>query len=134
MSRLVRLLLVSGSTRSASTNTAALRTVQAAAPDPVSTSMYEGMADLDWTVGGGALYGKPVAWINVAAESRGTNAEASLASVLGYVGATLDEACVRLPLARDAIGPDGTVADMDFRRHVAEVVETIVQFLERTEA
>ena len=29
---------------------------------------------LDWTVGGGELYGKPVAWINVANPGRGDGA------------------------------------------------------------
>jgi chromate reductase len=89
---------------------------------------------LDWTVGSGELYGRPAAWINVAAEGRGANAEASLATVLGYVGAAVIEgACVRLPLARDAVGPDGTVADADFRNHLAAVLEVIVQFLNRGE-
>jgi chromate reductase, NAD(P)H dehydrogenase (quinone) len=30
---------------------------------------------LDWTVGGGQLYGKPTAWINVAAPGRGDGAQ-----------------------------------------------------------
>ena len=42
---------------------------------------------LDWTVGGGQFYGKPVAWLNVAAPNRGLGAQETLASVLGYVGA-----------------------------------------------
>ena len=41
---------------------------------------------LDWTVGGGQLYGKPAAWINVAPEGRGQGAADALASVLGSVG------------------------------------------------
>ncbi len=41
-----RVLLVSGSTRSGSTNTAVLRTVQGIAPDGVTTVLYEGLADL----------------------------------------------------------------------------------------
>jgi chromate reductase len=44
---------------------------------------------LDWTVGGGELYGKPVAWVNVAGPGRGTGADATLATVLGYVGARI---------------------------------------------
>lgn len=42
----VRILLVSGSTRSGSTNTAALRTFEAVAPQDISTEMYAGLADL----------------------------------------------------------------------------------------
>lgn len=41
-----RVLLVSGSTRSGSTNTAVLRTAQVVAPDGVTTVLYEGLADL----------------------------------------------------------------------------------------
>jgi hypothetical protein len=41
---------------------------------------------LDWTVGGAEMYRKPVAWINVAAVGRGDGAQASLSTVLGYLG------------------------------------------------
>jgi chromate reductase, NAD(P)H dehydrogenase (quinone) len=42
----VRVLLISGSVRNGSTNTAALRTVQELAPDGVETVMFEGIAGL----------------------------------------------------------------------------------------
>ena len=159
----VQILLISGSTRRGSGNTAALRTVQATAPDGITAEMYEGLtalpafspdedeqppgpaADLrariaaadallfctpeyagtlpgslknllDWTVGGGEIYGKAVGWINVAVGGRGTGAEEHLAMVLRYVGAVaVGEACVRVPVPRDAAGPDGTIADPDIR-------------------
>jgi chromate reductase len=41
-----RILLISGSTRAASTNTALLRTARAAAPAEVEATLYEGMTDL----------------------------------------------------------------------------------------
>jgi NAD(P)H-dependent FMN reductase len=64
---------------------------------------------LDWTVGGGELYEKPVAWINVAAANRGQGAQETLATVLGYVGAVvIESACRHIPVDRSAIGPDGT--------------------------
>jgi NAD(P)H-dependent FMN reductase len=54
---------------------------------------------LDWTVGGGQLYGKPVAWLDVANPGRGEGARAQLRTVLGYVGARIVEAaCVQVPL------------------------------------
>ena len=154
-----RILLISGSTRAASTNTAALRTMNEHAPDGVKPIWYDGLAELpafspddadappvvvaelraaidaadavlfctpeyagslpgslknllDWTVKGGELYGKPVAYVSVAAEPRGAGAEATLRTVLGYVGATiLDDACVRVYIAHDAVGPDGRIAD-----------------------
>jgi chromate reductase len=70
---------------------------------------------LDWTVGGGEIYRKPVVWLNVAAPGRGGGAAATLALVLGYVGADVVEAACRdVPVARGAVTPDGTVADPAF--------------------
>lgn len=166
-----RLLLISGSTRAGSTNTAALATARAIAPrgcttflygelaalpvfnpdddhDPLPTTVVElrrqiGLADgvlfctpeyagglpgglknlLDWTVGGGEFYLKPVAWINVssvASETGGAGAHASLASVLQYVGAiVVPTACKRLPVRRDRIGPDGLVGEGGVRAGIA---------------
>jgi chromate reductase len=173
----VRLLLVSGSTRARSTNTAALRTACAVAPASVTATLYEGLAELpafnpdedgsghpavrrlrqalseadgvlfctpeyagslpgslknllDWTVGSGELYGKPVAWVNVAAEGRGKGAEEALASVLGYVGAVvITQACLRLPLARQSVGPEGTAVDVEFRAALAQVLQAMVDEL-----
>lgn len=170
-----RLLLVSGSTRAGSTNTAALRTLRALAAPPVTVLLYDEMADLpsfnpdddhdplppavarlrqqitaadavvfctpeyagglpgsfknllDWTVGGGEIYRKPVAWINVAAEGRGAGAQQSLASVLGYVGGVpIEPACRRISVARGAVGPDGLVTDEQFRAAAAEVLRAVL--------
>ena len=161
----MRALLVSGSTRVGSTNTAMLRTVRSLAtgivcelfdglaalpafnpdhdhdplPDPVRrlrvsidqadailfcTPEYAGALPgafknlLDWTVGDPgprSISGKPVGWLNVsgpAAPTGGADAHTSLAKVLGYVGAIVVEgACLRLPLTRSSIGPDGLVHD-----------------------
>lgn len=170
---------MSGSTRSGSTNTAALRTAQDVAPDGVTAVLYEGLAGLpafnpdddypplppavadlrrelaaadgvlfctpeyagalpgsfknllDWTVGGSEMYGKPVAWINVAAEGRGVNAHASLAIVLGYVGAAIVEpACAAVPVSRDALGSHGDiVADPQVRAAIADVVRRFAHHL-----
>jgi NAD(P)H-dependent FMN reductase len=85
---------------------------------------------LDWTVGTADLYGKPVAWVNVAAPGRGEGAEATLATVLRYVGARIVEpACVRVTILRDAVGPDGTVADDGVRRRLAEVATVLAGVL-----
>ena len=159
----VRVALVSGSTRSGSTNTATLRTVATlevpgvaatlwdrlvelpafvpgddAAPHPAVTDLRSTLAAadavvfstpeyagtlpgsiknaLDWLVGSGELYGKPVAWITVGAPGRGEGAERTLALVLGYVGAEVVEAaCARIPVGRDLIDADGTVHDPDVR-------------------
>ncbi|MDT3440955.1 NAD(P)H-dependent oxidoreductase [Pseudofrankia sp. BMG5.37] len=168
-----RILLVSGSTRDGSTNTAALRTAQAVAPAGVVADLYQGLAGLpafvpdgdeaahpavtelrrrvgaadavlfctpeyagslpgglknllDWTVGGGELYGKPVAWVNVAAEGRGGGADATLATVLGYVGAAVvAPGPVRIFVPRDAVGPDGLIGDESVRAALREVLEQV---------
>jgi chromate reductase len=169
----VRILLISGSTRQGSGNTAALRTAQAAAPDGITAELYEGLASLpaftpdqdeqppgpaadlrkriaaadallfctpeyagtlpgslknllDWTVGGGEIYGKPAGWINVAVGGRGTGAEEHLAMVLRYVGAVaVPGACVRVPVPREAVGPDGTVTDPRIRTALGAVLTAL---------
>ncbi|MFE7746060.1 NADPH-dependent FMN reductase [Nocardia sp. NPDC057455] len=169
-------MLISGSTRAASTNSAALRTASAVAPEGVETVWYEGLADLpafnpdddgtaqpsvvalreqlsradavlfctpeyagtlpgslknllDWTVGAGDLYHKPVAWITVAAAGRGDGATATLRSVLGYVGADIDpDACRRLPVLREDVGPDGLIADVEFRSGAVAVLRGLAGY------
>jgi NAD(P)H-dependent FMN reductase len=82
---------------------------------------------LDWTVGNGDLYGKPVAWINVAAEGRGLGAEAALASVLDYVGAApIGPACARLPIDRCGVGKDGTLVDHEPREQLQRILHAVV--------
>jgi len=177
MSRTVRILLVSGSTRAASTNTAVLATARDVAPADVTAELYDGLSELpafnpdddgdrvpravaelrralaasdavlfctpeyagtlpgslknllDWTVGGGELNGKPVAWLNVAGEVRGERAVATLALVLGYVGAVvIDEASVRLSVSRDAVGADRRIANAGVRAELRKVLAEIVRY------
>jgi chromate reductase, NAD(P)H dehydrogenase (quinone) len=170
----VQILLISGSTRSGSANTAALRTLQAVAPGEVTARMYHELAELpafnpdheppprpaaalreqiaaadallfctpeyagtlpgslknllDWTVGGGEIYGKPAAWINVAVGGRGTGAQEHLAMVLRYVGAVpVAEACVHVPVPRDATGPDGTITDPVIRTALAAALTALAK-------
>lgn len=179
LSSAVHLLLVSGSTRAGSTNTAVLRTVQTVAPAGVTSVLYAGLAALpafnpdddyaplpadvadlrreiaaadavlfctpeyagalpgsfknllDWTVGGGEMYGKHVAWINAASlPTRGADAHASLGKVLGYLGTLVVEpACVAISVTRDAVGPDGLIADPIIRARIVAVLETLKQRL-----
>jgi NAD(P)H-dependent FMN reductase len=177
---MARLLLISGSLRAGSTNSATLRTAAALAPDGIDAEIYEGMgrlphfspdddptdgvgldpevaalraalaeADallvstpeyagalpgsfknlLDWTVGGGQTNEMPVAWINVsgkAAPSGGADAHDSLRKVLGYTGSRIiEEACLRLPLARDDVGEDGLVAPTEAREAIVAAVTAL---------
>ncbi len=85
---------------------------------------------LDWLVGGGELLGKRAAWINaasVAAPTGGAGATAALATVLGYLGAeVVPAACLRLPVPRQAVGPDRLVTDPSLRDRIAAAIPALV--------
>jgi chromate reductase len=142
-------LLISGSTRAASTNSALCRTAVVCAPAGVAalrsaiasadavlfcTPEYAGTLPgsfknlLDWTVGGTELTAKPVAWVKVAAdERRGAGAHATLATVLGYVQArVVEDACRHVPIARDTVGADGVIADSTTRSQIAATIEAVL--------
>jgi len=164
-----RVLLVSGSLRAGSTNTALLRTAQAVCPEGIEATLFDGMAQLphfnpdddaegapahlavatmreaiasadavlvstpeyagalpgafknllEWTVGDGGLYRKPVGWLNAAGPASPTGAAdayASLRKVLGYVNAAVvEEACMDVPVQRSQVGADGLIADAEVR-------------------
>ena len=84
---------------------------------------------LEWTVGDAGTYNKPIAWINAsgpAAPTGGADAHDSLRKVLGYVHADIvDAACTRIPLTRDAVGPDGTITDPALREQIREALRTL---------
>ncbi len=86
---------------------------------------------LEWTVGDAGTYAKPVAWINAsgpAAPTGAADAHASLRKVLSYVGADIvEDACVRIPVVRDAIGPDGTIAHPAIREQIANTLTTLIR-------
>ena len=88
---------------------------------------------LEWTVGDGGTYDKPIAWINAsgpAAPTGASDAHDSLRKVLGYVHADIvEEACTRIPVTRDAVGPDGTVSDSGLRQQIAETISTLANRL-----
>lgn len=90
---------------------------------------------LDWTVGGGETYGMPVAWVNVsgrAAPSGGADAHDSLRKVLGYTGSQIvEEACARIPLSREMVGPDGMIADPEVRAQLREALVALLAAAER---
>ena len=141
MEDLVRILLISGSLRAGSTNTAVLETAREVAPEAVTAVLYDGMAGLPHfnpdddregqPVGDAGTYGKPVAWINAAGPAAPTgaaDAHDSLRKVLGYVHADIVEgACVRLALTRDLIGPDGLVGDRGLREKIADAVAALAR-------
>jgi len=93
---------------------------------------------LEWTVGDAGTYRKPVAWINVsggAAPTGAADAHDSLRKVLGYVHAdSVEAACVRVPVTRDAVGPDGTIADPQIREQIAAALTALAQHVARRDS
>lgn len=83
---------------------------------------------LDWTVGATVMTGKPVAWANAAADpGRGGGAHATLATVLGYVQATIvDAACQHVPVARKSVGADGLIHDEATRAALRDVISALL--------
>ena len=85
---------------------------------------------LDWTVGGAEMYGRPATWINVAAPGRGAGADATLRTVLGYVGAALlEDSGRRIPVPRDALDADGALIAAEVRAELAAALADIVNEL-----
>jgi NAD(P)H-dependent FMN reductase len=84
---------------------------------------------LDWTIGGGEIYRKPVAWINAssgASPAGGAGAHDSLRTVLTYAGTRIvEDACVRIPVPRAAVS-DGQVTDPDLRGRIALAVRRLL--------
>lgn len=84
---------------------------------------------LEWTVGDAGTYRKPIAWINAsgpAAPTGAADAHDSLRKVLGYVHADIVEAaCARVPVTREAVGPDGTLTEPAMRETIAQTVTTL---------
>jgi NAD(P)H-dependent FMN reductase len=85
---------------------------------------------LDWTIGDEhvrSIYQKPVAWINVSASSTGaTDAHESLGKVLAYAHANvIADACVRIPVARQAIDSDGLISDPRIRREALDALSQL---------
>jgi NAD(P)H-dependent FMN reductase len=81
---------------------------------------------LDWTVGGGEIYGKPATWINVAAPGRGGGADQTLRVVLGYVGASIMESSgLRVMVPSQAVS-DGSITDAEVRAKVEQAFSTIL--------
>jgi chromate reductase, NAD(P)H dehydrogenase (quinone) len=102
----------------------------------VSTPEYAGALPaamknlLEWTIGDASTHDKPVAWINAAGPAAPTgaaDAHDSLRKVLAYAGArVVEDACARIPIARDMVGDDGLIADPASRDAIAAAVATLV--------
>ena len=180
MPGVVKILLISGSLRAGSVNTAVLATAARQADADIDASLYEGMGQLphfnpdddptdgvgldpevaalraalaeadalllstpeyagalpgsfknllDWTVGGGETYGKPVAYINASSRpdpDAARGAHESLRAVLGYTGVDLvEDACRRVVVPRSAIGDDDLITDDAIAREIGDALRAL---------
>jgi chromate reductase, NAD(P)H dehydrogenase (quinone) len=89
---------------------------------------------LDWTVGGMAIQGKPVAWINASASPTGAEgAHQSLRTVLRYVDADIvEDACRHIPVVRAAVDQDGLIVDLEVRRQITEALGALADHVMST--
>ncbi len=83
----VRILLVSGSLRSGSTNSAVVRTAHEVAPDGVRTTIYDGLGDLPHFNPDDDVEGEPLAPAPAALRAQLDEADAVLFSTPEYAGA-----------------------------------------------
>jgi chromate reductase len=176
---MTRILLISGSLRHGSTNTALLRTIEQMAPPSIDVELYGGVGSLahfdpdldrdplplsvqelraavrdadailfctpeyaaalpgsfknvlDWTIGDDhprSIFQKPVAWINASANStRAGDAHHSLELVLAYAHAkVIADACLHVPVTRQAIDGNGLISDLSIRRGALEALSRLV--------
>jgi chromate reductase len=101
----------------------------------ISTPEYAGAMPgalknlLEWTIGGVEISDKPTGWINPSTNPlRAEKTYASLATVLGYTGATLiDGACVDVPVSRQSIDAHGLVRDEMIRRAISRAIGALTQ-------
>lgn len=91
---------------------------------------------LDWAVGDPVVQAKPVGWLNVAsvaAPTGGAGAHGELATVLGYLCAyVVPDACLRAPMTRQDVGPDGLVSDGAVREQLRTALAALARHVDRT--
>jgi NAD(P)H-dependent FMN reductase len=82
---------------------------------------------LDWIVGSGELTDKPLALLSAApGPTGGIWAQMALLPTLTIMGAALVET-LSVPLVRQKLGPDGSVADPETARRIAALVRSLAR-------
>jgi chromate reductase len=85
---------------------------------------------LDWLADGGALDGKPVAWLSVAAPGQDEGARATLETVLTHSKArVLRPACIRVPLSPSAVDAQGIVTDQRLHMALLDMLQALTRSL-----
>jgi len=106
----VRILLISGSTRRGSGNTAALRTVQALAPDGIAAELYDGLSAL------------PA--FSPDEDEHPPGPAADLRARIAAAGALL---FCTVPVPREAVGPDGLITDPEIRTGLGAALAALAE-------
>lgn len=122
------LLLISGSLREGSTNTAAIATVAQLAPAGLSTFIYPDMGTLPHFNPDDDREGEPVTPAVRELRERVAASDAILVCVPEYAG-DLPGSFKRIPLTRDAIGPDGLISDPAARSRIAAALAVLLDEL-----
>ncbi len=83
---------------------------------------------IDWTVGAGSLYQRPVGWINPSAHGGARETYADLRTVLDRAGAIIvEEACVAVPMPPTTLSADGRVAAAEVRAAIADAMAALAR-------
>lgn len=83
---------------------------------------------LDWTIGAGSLYRRPVGWINPSAHGGAHDAFHALRLVLDKAGANVIEAaCADIPVGRDALDAEGEIQNETLLRKIAAVTSALAR-------
>jgi NAD(P)H-dependent FMN reductase len=100
----------------------------------ISTPEYAGSLPgsfknaLDWTVGGGSFYGKPVGWINPSAMGGARDTYHALQLVLERAGAVIvADACRDIPVPRDALDIEGRITDRSLASDIGTVIAALAE-------
>lgn len=81
---------------------------------------------LDWTIGAGSLYRRPVGWINPSAHGGARDAFHALRLVLDNAGANVVEAaCADIPVGRDELDAEGEIRNETLLRKIAAVTSAL---------
>lgn len=86
---------------------------------------------LDWTIGAGSLYEKPVAWINASAHPDGArDAHDALAKVLEKTGARIvTEACANIPVGHGDVDEMGYLTKPGARMATGQALRSLAAAL-----
>jgi NAD(P)H-dependent FMN reductase len=82
---------------------------------------------LDWTIGAGSLYRRPVGWINPSSVGGARDAYQALRIVLDRAGAVIvADACIDIPVSRDCIDAADRIGSAPIRATIAGATRALL--------